>query len=113
MDGPHQGIHFLFCIIKGPRRPRGGRHSEALHHRHGAVMACADRDPLLIQDRADVMGVNAVKDERQDAGFFFSRSDDPQPLKRREGLSRISEQSLLVSGYRLQPDSTQIVNRRP
>src|SRR5713101_3773806 len=74
-------------------------------------MARADRDPLVIQDRADVMRVYSVKNERQDAGFLSCRADDSHTLDRRERVRRISEQIMLVSGYCVQPDLTQIVDR--
>ena len=49
MDRPDQCINFCSGVIEGQRGPGGGRHAEALHHRHGAVVARADRDPLVIE----------------------------------------------------------------
>src|SRR5262245_5739131 len=75
-------------------------------------MASTDCDPLVIQDRADVVRVYSVKNERQDAGFLSGRADDSHTIDRRERVRRISEQLMLVSGYCVQPDLTQIVDRR-
>src|SRR5262245_36913873 len=75
-------------------------------------MARADRDSLMIQDRADVVRMYSVKNERQDAGFLSCRADDSHTIDRRECVRRISEQLMLISGYCVQPDLTQIVDRR-
>ena len=61
-------------------------------------MAGADRDPLLIEDRPDVVRVDAVEDEREDADLLPRRADHVQTGTCGQPRVRVIEQVVLVSG---------------
>ena len=69
----HQRVDLLPGVVEGEGGARRGRDAEAVHHRLRAVMPRADRDPLVVEDRADVVGVDAVEDEGEDAGLLGAR----------------------------------------
>ena len=54
-------------VVDVERRPAGGRHAELAHQRLGAVVAGAHADGVLVEHLADVVGVDAVEQERDRA----------------------------------------------
>ena len=42
------------------------------------MMACANRDSFLIENRSDVVGMHMIKHKRKHAGFFLGGTDDSQ-----------------------------------
>ena len=76
MDGLDHYVDLRCSVIKRERRPHRGRHAEALHYRHRAVMSGTYGNALLIENRADVVRMNVIDDERNDSGFLLSRADD-------------------------------------
>ena len=63
VKGAHELIDVVATVVDRQRGACGGLHAEALHQRHGAVVAGADRHSVLVQDAAQVMGVGALHDE--------------------------------------------------
>ena len=61
------------------------------------MVSGANRHPLVIQDRPDVVGMDSVNDERDEAGFLLGRPDDRHAGKFGEGLGERREQRVLVS----------------
>jgi len=90
MQTAHHHVDLFRCIVKRKRSPRRRRHAETLHHGHGAMMAGPHCDTLLIQNRADVVGVNVIDHEGDHAGFFFRGADDARWLKFGERFCRIA-----------------------
>jgi len=71
-------------------------------------MPGADRDPILIEDRAEIVRMHGVHDEREDAGFVARRAGQPQAGDVRERVGAIGEQIALVAGDAIEPDGRDI-----
>src|SRR3546814_6449573 len=66
-------------VVEAHRRPRRGRHAEPLHQRLRAVVADADGDALAVDDGADVVRMDAVEREGDDAGLLPGGAEDGEP----------------------------------
>src|SRR5260221_12568906 len=88
-ERPPERVQFLAGVVHREGRARRPRNLEAIHHRLRAVMAGPDRDTFLIEDRADVVGVHAVHDERQDAGLLARSPDEPHAADRLQHAGRV------------------------
>ena len=97
--------------IANEARPVAG-HVEAHHQRLRAVMAGADGDPLFIEDRADVVRVNAFEHEGDDAGLFRRGADDAQAVDFEQAFRGVVKQILFVRGDRVDADRGDVVERR-
>ena len=64
LHGVGQFIHLFLCIIKRKARACRRRHIEKLHYRLGTVVAGANGDAFLVEDRADVVRMNIFDSER-------------------------------------------------
>src|SRR5204862_5773731 len=78
---PAERVQFLARVVERERRPGGRRNPEALHDGLRAVVPGPDRHALAIHDRADVLGVDAVHDERKDARLLPRRTQHPHPVE--------------------------------
>src|SRR5260221_8001546 len=74
-------------------------------------MSGADRDAVVVEDRPDIVGVDAVESERQDPGFSLRRSDDADSADRREGGGGIAEEFALVRDSPREVDALQVIHR--
>ena len=61
-------------------------------------MAGANGDSFLIENRADVVRVDAVDHEREHAGLFFRGADQSNAGNRRNRFGRVGQQIVLVRG---------------
>src|SRR5262249_21877105 len=93
----HQGVDLLARVVEGKGCAGGGWDAEAFHERLCAVMAGADGDALFVQDRADIVRMNAVEDEGDSPGALLGRADQANARNRGELLGRVFEQALLMS----------------
>ena len=82
-------------VVHRERRARRGRDAEAIHDRLRAVMAGANRDAFAIDDRADVVRMDAVHHERHDARLAPRRADDADAGHRSSALRRAVERAPL------------------
>ena len=67
----------------------------------------------MVEDRPDVVRVDAVEDERQHAGLVARAV----PMMRRPGIAgsasvRVGQQLVLVRGDRVEPIAAEIIDRR-
>ena len=62
------------------------------------MVAGADRDALVIQDRADVVGVGVLHDERNYSGFVGGGADDFQGGDFLELGGGVGEELVFVRG---------------
>ena len=85
-------------VVERERRARRRGDAETFHDRHRAVMARADGDALAVDDRAEVVGVDAVDDERQHARLVAApcRSAAAPGTSASDALRRALEQRVLV-----------------
>src|SRR5580698_7394380 len=95
-DGRGEPVDLLEGVVEGERSVRGGRYLEEFHHRHGAVMAGADGDAILVEDRAEIVRMHALDDEGHQACLVAGGADDPEPLDPGQGGRRIVEQRVFV-----------------
>src|SRR5262245_626960 len=75
-----------------------------LHQRLRAVMTGADRDPVLVDDGADVVRVDAREREGEAGGARAGRGEESQPGYRRQHTEGMLGQGLLVCRDRLEAD---------
>ena len=68
------------------------------------MVSGAHGDPFLIEDRSDVMRMNALEREGDDAGLLRCGSDDTQAVDLVQPRGRVMEKILLVCGDVLQSD---------
>src|SRR6478736_9170518 len=76
LDATRQSINFFPGVVEAERGARGGGNAEAQHHRLCAVVPGADGDAFLIEDRADVVGVNVLYDKGEHAGLVRRGADE-------------------------------------
>ncbi len=60
----------MFRIVESKGGTGGSRDTKALEERLGAVVACANRNPLLIQHAAQILGVETRDLEGKGRHFF-------------------------------------------
>jgi len=70
-----QRVNLLLRIVESQRGTRRGRNSKALHQGLGAVVTGPNGDTPLVEDRTNVVGMNTIQDERNDAGFLTCCAD--------------------------------------
>src|SRR5260370_31128029 len=80
LDRITKHIHFFTRVIKRKRSARRGRDIQPLHHWLGTVMSGADGDTFLIQDGANVVGMDAVNYKREYAHLLPSGADNADTL---------------------------------
>ncbi len=78
-DAGGKPVDFLEGVVEGERGARGGRQLEEFHHRHGAVMAGADRDAVLVENGAEIVRMHPRDDEGHQARLIARRADDASP----------------------------------
>ena len=71
-------VELLAGVEAGERGAGGGRDAEALHHRLRAVVPGAHGDALAVEDRADVVRVDALEHEGEHARLLARRADEAQ-----------------------------------
>src|SRR5262245_52764035 len=78
-DPGREGVHLVRGVVDRERRARGRGDTELPVQRPRAVMPDPDRDALVVEDLPEVVGVDAVDDERHCATAVLGggRSDDP------------------------------------
>src|SRR6266404_9849816 len=111
MNSADERIDFFGRVIKRKRGARCCRNPEALHHRLRTVMAGADRDTVVIEDRSDVVRVYAVEHEGKYARFSPRGPDDAQAVDSRESCGGILQQITFMGHRSLKIDTVQIVDR--
>ena len=89
-------VDFLERVVEGHGRTRGGGYLEEVHHRHGAMMAGADGDAFGVENRADVVRMDAVHDERDHSRLVWRSADDPQARNFLQPARRVHQQLVLV-----------------
>ena len=58
MQRGHQSINLGLGVVEGQGRSRGSGYAESLHHGLSTVVPRSQRQPLLIEDRSHVVGVD-------------------------------------------------------
>src|SRR5438067_1096744 len=86
--------------------------AELLHQRLAAMMSRADRDSLHVEDLRDVVGMDAVDVERDDAGAALrGRAVQGDARHLAQPSERVCGQLVLVRLDRVEADARQIVDR--
>jgi hypothetical protein len=63
MDSSHQSVDVVLIIVESERGARRRRYAKALHHRHGAMMSRPYGDSFLVENGADVMGMDMIENK--------------------------------------------------
>ena len=80
--------------------------------RLGAMVPGADRDPLPVQHRADVVRVDAIQHEGQHAGLLLRGADDPESGNLGHRFGRVGQQIPLVGLDGFQADAAHVIEGR-
>jgi hypothetical protein len=96
LDRGGEPVDLVERVVERERGARSRRHPKELHHRHRAVMAGADRDAVLVEDRAEIVRVHPVDDEGHEARLLGRGADHGEPRNGAEGRVRAREQCVLV-----------------
>src|SRR5438270_10610038 len=75
------------------------------------MMAGANGDSVLIENRSDVVWMNAFERERDDARFVRGRSDDAQTVDFLQTTRRVREEFLFVRADVLDADRGDVIER--
>ena len=108
----HQLVNIFVGIVEGQRGPCCRRKIQTLHHRHGTVMTSPDRDPLQIQDRPNVMGMDVIQHKRDHTGLFFGRSHQGESWNMLQILGRVLQELLFVLSNRLKVERMKLIEGR-
>ena len=63
LQGLYEGVNLLGRVVHRKRRARRGGDAKVVHQRPRTVLACSDRDALLVENGRDVMGMGALHRE--------------------------------------------------
>src|SRR6202035_1682692 len=96
--------------VAAERSTRGGGHCEKVHHRHGAVMPGADRNALVIENRADVMRMYTAHRERDDRRLVSRRADELNATNGRQLGRGELKQALLMRGNGIKSQRLDVVD---
>src|SRR6188472_3048932 len=101
-DGIGQAVDVVEVVVNREAGTRRGRQVVPLHERLRAVMAGADSDPMPVQDLGEVVRMNAVHDEADDAGVLVGRfrAEPAQAADLPERSPRRLEEDPLVRPHR-------------
>src|SRR3954454_9520089 len=106
-------VDLLGDRVEVEARPIGSRDAELLHQRLAAVVAGADRNALQVEDLRDVVRMDVLEVERDDAGATIGgRAVEPDARHLRQAAERVGGELVLVRLDRVEPDSLEIVDRR-
>src|SRR5262249_50056574 len=106
-----QSIHFGFGVVQRQRRSCCRRHSKPIHHGLSAVVTCPNGDSVAIEDGANVMRVDAVEYERQDADLLAGRPDYWEAGNGAKESRSESKQFSLMSSRAVDPASRHVFQR--
>ena len=92
-----------------------GRQVVALHERLRTVMAGADGDPMPIEDLGEVVRMDSVHDEADDAGMLVGRvrAEPAEAADLPECAPRRLEEDALVRPHRGHTDALEVLDGRP
>src|SRR5258708_4713258 len=111
MQTAYQGVDFFLGVVEGKRSPCRSRDAKAIHERLSAMMARTDSDAFAVEDRAQVMGMDAFEDEGQNTGFFLGRADKTQAGDFRDSSSRVFQKLVLMSHDRVPAQAAEVIKR--
>src|SRR5215210_2464987 len=106
-----QRIYLVLGVVQVEARPRRRRDAEPAHQRLGAVVAAPYRDPLVVQDLGEVMGVNVRQREGDEPHPVLLRTVYRDALDLRESPVSVLSQPPLVLPHVLHADPAQIIHR--
>ena len=84
------------------------RQPEPIHQRLAAMVPGANGDAAAIEQRPDVVRMDAVEDERHNAGLLAWRPNQAEAGNLRERTRRVLEQRVLVQRRTVKPDAFEI-----
>ena len=87
-EAAHERVDVLEARVEPDRGAGACRQPEPLVQRHGAMMAGADRDPVEVEHRADVLRVQPSMREGQHAALLRRGADQPQARDLADGARR-------------------------
>src|SRR4051794_4993689 len=110
----HQPVDLLARVVDGEARPGGRRHPEPIHQDLRAVVAGANADRVAVEDLGDVVAVNALELEGDDAGAVVPERwpEDAQARDLAEALQRVCRELDLVRVCRVQADCVEPLDGR-
>src|SRR5690606_16709493 len=88
------------------------RHAKAVHQWLRAVVAGTNGDPRAVDDRGDVVRMEALDAERYDRPLVRRGAEDLEPVVVAEPLVGVLDELALVGGYFIPADLHHVVERR-
>ena len=76
------------------------------------MMTCSDRNPVVIENRSDVVGMDPLKDKRNNTSFVLRGSNDLQALHAGERICCIFEEIVLMAHERFEIETAEVIERR-
>ena len=104
-------INLFPGVVESEGGPDRSLHPKPLENRLGAVMPGPYRHPLLVQDGAGIVRMDAIDNEGEYACFRRGLADDLNAINRRRGRSRVIQKVLFVSLDRLKSGLLDILYR--
>src|SRR5262249_28447072 len=113
-DGCQEPRHFVRSVEDREGGPRGADDAEPAHERHGAMMAGADGDALGVEQRGDVVRVQALDGERHHGPAVdgHGRAVHRDPGDSSKALERLARERPLVLADSLHAELLQVFDRR-
>src|SRR5919197_2271591 len=114
LEGGHQGVDFRLSIVQVEARPGGRRQVELLVQNLATVVASADGDALVVEHRADVVGVEAAEIERDDATppGWVARAVERHVRQLPQALEGVGDQLALVLADGRHADRLEVLDGR-
>src|SRR5438132_832623 len=107
-------VAFLSRVVKIEARASRSRNTEPGHERLVAVMPRTHADPLAVEDRRDVVGMDSLDVERDDTNSIVERprSVHRHPRDLRQARQEVADEGELVLVDLFDPDGPEVVDRR-
>src|SRR5690606_12771314 len=107
-DPAQQRGDIVFVAVESEAGSCGGRDAEALHQWLRAVVAGANGDVLFVQDGPEIVRVNAVEREADDAGAVVG-PEQAHVVHPSQRLAKLRDQRGLVGVDRVEADAGDVV----
>ena len=110
MKGIDQRVDLFERVVESEGSASGRGNAVAIHQRLGAVVSGPDGDAFLIDDRADVMGMDSFEDERDKGRLLRRRSNQSKSIEFDQPPGGMIQKFSLVGGDSVQADLFDIVD---
>ena len=113
VDGGREHVDLFEGVVHRERGAGGRRNAQPIHDRLRAVMTGADRHAFTVDDRADIVRMDTVDDERDDGDLVARGADEAHAVDGAERGGGLVEQCRLVGLDGLEADALQVLDGAP